>query len=130
MVSLCCKGVLYYLICIRQEGKVWLIWLAVVVWEACDSLPDLCYVFSSKISFYLCLSRCVVRTMMLTQRLSVLAHDLAKQCQVSGPAKSEGRQRERKKSNHSLESEGSGESESFFYFSTICDWLLDMVSVM
>ena len=52
--------------------------------------------------------------MMLTQRLSVLAHDLAKQCQVSGQAKpSEERQKKRNKSNHSLESEGSGESESF-----------------
>ena len=52
--------------------------------------------------------------MMLTQRLSVLAHDLAKQCQVTGQAKSsEERQKaSRKKSTHSLESEESDQSES------------------
>lgn len=43
--------------------------------------------------------------MMLTQRLSVLAHDLAKQCQVAGQSKSEEKAKStfNKKPHHSTE---------------------------
>lgn len=41
--------------------------------------------------------------MMLAQRLNVLAHDLAKQCQVTGQGKSEGRSSFKKRPQHSAE---------------------------
>lgn len=45
--------------------------------------------------------------MMLTQRLSVLAHDLAKQCQVTGQNKAEdkGKSSFSKKTHHTIEGE-------------------------
>ena len=55
--------------------------------------------------------------MMLTQRLSALAHDLAKQCQVTGQSKpiSEDRQKtNKKKFNNVLESAGSSGQSKFF----------------
>ncbi len=97
-----------------NRSQYWYHFLEPALIYSCSKLASLLSHFKS----VLCKSRFVVNSsnMMLTQRLSVLAHDLAKQCQVTGQAKSlEERQqkgKQRKKSNHSLESEGSGESES------------------